>query len=116
MKKILFYVLENPDETMKIYHLFLNIKDLRSNGFEVKTILEGDATKIPMKMADSTHPLNTLYKEAKPSITAVCKGCAIATGGLEAAEKEGLPIIGDLENHVSTVRYLNDGYELIVVG
>ncbi len=116
MKKILFYVLENPDDTLKIYHLFLNIKDLRNNGYDVKTILEGDATKIPLKMADSSHSLNSLYKDIKPSITAVCRGCAIATNSLEAAEKEGLPIIGDIENHVSIVKYLNDGYDLVVVG
>jgi len=116
MKKILFYVVENPDDTLKIYHLFLNIKDLRSNNYDVKTILEGDATKIPSKMSDPTHPLNSLYKDIKPSITAVCRGCAIATNSLDAAEKEGLPIIGDLENHVSVVKYLDDGYELIVVG
>ncbi len=116
MKKILFYVVENPDETMKMYHLFLNIKDLRSSGYDVKVILEGDATKVPLKMADSSHPLNELYKAAKPAITAVCRGCAIATGSIEAAEKEGLPIIGDLENHVSVVKYLDDGYQLIVVG
>ncbi len=116
MKKILFYVVENPDETMKIYHLFLNIKDLRNNGYDVKVVLEGDATKIPAKMSDSSHSLNGLYKDIKPSITAVCKGCAIATNSLDAAEKEGLPIIGDLDNHVSTVKYLNDGYQLVVVG
>ncbi len=116
MKKLLFYVLENPDETMKIYHLFLNIKDLRTRGYDVKVILEGDATKIPLKMSDSSHALNDLYKQIKPSVVAVCKGCAIATGSLEAAEKEGLPIIGDLENHVSVVKYLDDGFELIVVG
>ncbi len=116
MKKILFYVVENPDDTMKIFHLFLNIKDLRSNGYDVKVILEGDATKIPLKMSAPSHSLNSLYNDIKPSIVAVCRGCAIATNSLNAAEKEGLPIIGDLENHVSTVKYLNDGYSLIVVG
>ncbi len=116
MKKILFYVVENPDETMKMYHLFLNIKDLRSNGYDVRVILEGDATKVPAKMSESSHSLNSLYKATKSAITAVCKGCAIATGSLDAAEKEGLPIIGDLDNHVSVVKYLNDGYQLVVVG
>ncbi len=66
-------------------------------------------------MLKQSHPLNSLYKDIKPSITVVCRGRAIATNSLDAAEKEGLPIIGDLENRVSVVGYLDDECELIVV-
>jgi hypothetical protein len=34
-------------------------------------------------------------------------------GTLEIAEKEKLPIIGDMKNHVSLARYIEEGYEIV---
>lgn len=112
--KTLFYVLKDPSNTMDYFHLFLNVKDLKKKNFDVKLVLEGYATALVSKMADKNHPLNTAYEEVKSSIVAVCKGCAIATNSLKAAEEQGLPIIGNLENHVALEPYIKDGYSIVV--
>lgn len=112
--KILFYVLKDSSNTMEYYHLFLNVKDLRKNNHDVKIVLEGYATSIVQKMSDKNHPLNAAYEDIKGSIAAVCKGCAIATKSLEAAEAQGLPVIGNLENHVALEPFVKDGYNIIV--
>lgn len=112
--KTLFYVLKDPSNTMDYYHLFLNIKDLRNKHYDVKIILEGYATSVVSKMGDKNHPLNAAYEDIKSAIVAVCRGCAIATKSLEAAESQGLPIIGNLDNHVAIEPYIKDGYNLIV--
>ncbi|OSS42286.1 hypothetical protein DESAMIL20_1839 [Desulfurella amilsii] len=112
--KTLFYVLKDPSNTMDYYHLFLNVKDLRKKNYDVKIILEGYATSVVQKMSDKNHPLNAAYEDIKGSIVAVCKGCAIATKSLEAAEAQGLPVIGNLDNHVALEPFIKDGYNIIV--
>jgi len=115
MSKVLFYVLTDPSNSMVTYHFLLNAQDLKRKGVDVKIVLEGDATKYVTKLGDTNHTLNAMYQNIKSSITAVCKGCAIATKTLEAAEEQGLPIIGNLDNHVALEPYVKDGYQIIFV-
>ncbi len=115
MSKVLFYVLTDPSNSMVTYHFLLNAKDLKQKGVDVKIILEGDATKYVTKIGDASHPLNAMYQSIKSSIVAVCKGCAITTRTLEAAEEQGLPVIGNLENHVAIEPYIKEGYQVIFV-
>ncbi len=115
MSKILFYVLTDPSNMMVTYHFLLNAQDLKQKGVNIKIILEGDATKYVTKIGDPNHPLHSMYQSIKNSISAVCRGCAITTGTLEEAEKQGLPIIGNLDNHVALEPYVKDGYQIIFV-
>ncbi len=103
-------------EMMCFAHALLNAKDLFTNGYDVKLIIEGNATKQIVNLNDSTQPFANLYAEIKQLglIDCVCNACAGVTGSLEAAKKQNLPICGEMGGHPSMRKYLEQGYEIVV--
>lgn len=96
-------------------HALLNVLDFQKRGIETALIIEGAATGIIKELVNPENPLNRLYVEtkAKGLVKAVCKGCANMMGTLETAEAEGLPISGEMNNHVPLADYVLKGYEII---
>jgi hypothetical protein len=103
-------------EMMCFAHALLHAKDLQQNGYDVKLIIEGTATKQIVHLADSSQPFSTLYAEIKKLglIDCVCNACAAVTGSLEEAQRQNLPLCGEMNGHPSMRRYLQEGYEIVV--
>ncbi len=102
-------------EAMCFVHVLLNALDLDAKGHEVAVIIEGAATKLIAELADPAKPFANLYADVKERglVKAVCKACAAKMGGLEAAEQQGLPIVGDMKGHPSLEPWLTDGYQIL---
>jgi hypothetical protein len=102
-------------ETMCFVHVLLNAMDLADKDHEVAVIIEGAATKLIPELADPEKPFAKLYAEVKECglVKAVCKACAAKMGALDAAEEQGLPIVGDMEGHPALEPWLTQGYEVI---
>lgn len=102
-------------EAMCFVHVLLNALDLNDKGHEVAVIIEGAATKLIGELADPAKPFANLYADVKKRdlVKAVCKACAAKMGALEAAEQQGLPIVGDMKGHPSLEPYLTDGYQIL---
>ena len=97
------------------FHALINAVDMKEKGIEVALIIEGQATRLIGELVAEDNPLHSLYVKVKGAglIKAVCKGCANMMGTLEVAEEEGLPVSGELKNHVPLSDYILKDFEFI---
>ncbi|MCI0514797.1 DsrE family protein [candidate division KSB1 bacterium] len=102
-------------ELMCFVHVLLNGLDLHANGYEIKIILEGAATRQAAELTDATKPFANLYAQAKELglFDCVCQACANKMGVLDAVKAQQLPLGADLSGHPSMRQYLEKGYEII---
>jgi hypothetical protein len=103
-------------EMMCFAHALLNAKDMKKKGYDIKLIIEGSATKQIKDLSDPGKPFANLYKEIKDGklIGCVCEACSTATGSLDSAKEQGLPICNEMSGHPSISRYRDEDYEVIV--
>ena len=113
MKKIALFSFNG--ETMCFVHVLLNGIDLNENGYDVKIIIEGTATKQVKELSDAEKPFAKLYKKVIELglIDCVCKACAAKTGSLDAVIEQNLPLCDEMTGHPSIRRYSELGYEII---
>jgi len=105
------------DDALCFMHVLLNALDLHEKGLGGKIVFEGEATKLIPVMAESQHFLHSLYAKVKDKglIDAVCRGCSMKMGVLEAVEKEGLPLSGEMSGHPAMSKYIAAGHEIVVM-
>ncbi|HQN27380.1 MAG TPA: hypothetical protein PLT43_02430 [Mesotoga sp.] len=96
-------------------HALLNALDMHEKGFDVSVVLEGQSPSLLKEITLESDPLFPLYNKAKSKglIKAVCYGCSKMMGALEIAEREGLPLNGDMSNHVPLAPYIDRGATVI---
>lgn len=114
MKKVALFAFNG--ELMCFVHVLLNALDLHENGYDVKVVIEGTATKLVKELAIEGKPFANLYKKLKESdlIDCVCKACATKTGSLDAAVDQKLTICGELSGHPSIRRFKESGYDVLI--
>ena len=103
-------------EAMCFAHALLNAKDMKKKGYDIKLVIEGTATKQIKDLSDQGKPFANLYKEIKEDklIDCVCQACSTATGSLDSAKEQHLPICNEMSGHPSISRYGDEGYDVIV--
>ncbi len=113
-KTVIFAFRGDP---MCFIHVLLNSLDLHSRGLGGNIILEGEAVKLVPDLATPGHPLNALYLDVKKAglIDGVCRACSTKLGTADAAESEGLKLVGTMSGHPAMGDYLMDGYEIITM-
>lgn len=113
MKKVALFVF-NGDPVCFI-HVLLNGLDLQAKDMGGRIVVEGAATALLPKLADTANPLHKLWEKAKAAgiVDGVCKGCAHKMGTAEEAVRQGLPLLDDMSGHPSMSRYMEDGFEVI---
>ncbi|MDD2334107.1 MAG: hypothetical protein PHD38_06875 [Mesotoga sp.] len=96
-------------------HALLNALDMFEKGFAVSVVMEGESPSLMKEITNEKDPVHEIYIEAKKRglIKAVCYGCSKMMGVLEIVEKEGLPLNGDMRNHVPLATYVERGAEII---
>lgn len=104
-------------EEMCFVHAVMNALDMKKKGYDVKLIIEGSATRLIKEAEEGTKSFSGLYEQAKETglIDCVCRACSSKTGSLESAKKQSLPLCDEMFGHPSMARYMDDGYEIIVV-
>lgn len=102
-------------ELMCFIHVLLNALDMKERGYEVGIVIEGAATTLVPKLAESSNPMHMLYQQTKDAglIFGACKACSAKLGVLEAVEAEGLTLLGDMKGHPSMAAYQEQGYQII---
>lgn len=113
MKKVVLFAFNG--ELMCFVHVLLNALDMKEQGFEVKIVIEGSATKLIPDFGIEGNLLNGPYNKVRAEnlIDGVCKACATKMGTAEDAKTMGLALLGDMWGHPSMAKYLKDGYEVI---
>lgn len=96
-------------------HVLLNALDFKTQGFEVRVVLEGSAAGLVRELNEPGKPLSELYQKVKQAglIQCVCRACASKMGSLASAEEQGLPVCGDMSGHPGLAGYVADGYQVI---
>lgn len=113
MEKIALFVFNG--DPMCFIHVLLNALDMCAKGKDSKIVIEGAATKLLPELAEENHPLNTLWNTAKEKgcIAGVCKACARKMKTLDAAEKQGLTLLDDMNGHPGIMSFREAGYDII---
>jgi hypothetical protein len=102
-------------DPMCFIHVLLNGINLSENGYTVKLVIEGSATKLIPGLGETGNPQHRLWQivKEKDLVAGVCKACATKTGVLEACRAQALELLDDMSGHPAMSAYLDRGYELI---
>jgi hypothetical protein len=111
-KTVLFAFRGDP---LCFVHVLLNGIDLHERGKQGLIVIEGDAVTLVEKMSQPGHFLSPLYQKAKSLglFAGACKACATKLKAIDAIEKEGIPLIGEMSGHPSMGGFMEAGYEVI---
>ncbi len=98
-------------------HALLNVLDMHSKGWDVKLIIEGQATKLVKELSDENSPYSQVYIKVRDAglITSVCRACAGKMAVLESVEQQGLELSGEMSGHPAMSGFIEQGYEIIVI-
>jgi hypothetical protein len=102
-------------EPMCFIHVLLNALNINNLGFEVKVIIEGEATKLLSELYEEGSAFNILYRQCleRDLIAGICKACSQKFGTYELALEKGLKILDDMANHAGMGPFLKEGYQII---
>lgn len=97
-------------------HCLLNGLGMQAQGWEVKVVIEGDATKQVSLLRNETKPFAALWQKAKSAgiIDCVCEACARKNTVVPAVREQGLNLCNELEGHPSIGRYIEQGYQVLI--
>ena len=114
MSKRVVLVAFNGDP-MCFVHVLLNALDMERRGYEVKVVIEGNATKVVNELSDEGKPFASVYLDVrgKGMIDCVCQACAAKMGALQGVEAQGLPLCNEMKGHPSLAKYMEQGYEVV---
>ena len=95
--------------------MLLNALDMNAEGYDVRIVIEGAATKLIPELATGGNPLYSLYNNAKEKklIDGVCWACSHKMGTLKDAEAQGLRLLDDMSGHPSITNYKEQGFQII---
>jgi len=113
MKKIVLFAFNG--QYMCFIHVLLNALDMSNKGYDVRIVIEGEATKLIPELATEGNPMFALYSSAKEKklIDGVCRACAHKMGTLKQAEAQGLRLLDDMSGHAGMANYREQGFEII---
>lgn len=113
MKKMALFVFNG--DPMCFIHVLLNALDMHEKGYEVKTVIEGAATKLIPELEKTDNPLHHLWAKTKSAglIEGACKACSQKMNTLAAAQAQGLALLDDMAGHPGMAHYRDAGFEII---
>ncbi len=113
MKKVVLFAFNG--ELMCFVHVLLNALDMKERGYEVKIVIEGSATKLPLELAKKENPMFGLWEKTRALnlIEGACKACSNKMGVLDDIHAMGLVLLDDMSGHPGISRYLENGFEVI---
>ncbi|OPY74140.1 MAG: DsrE/DsrF-like family protein [Syntrophorhabdus sp. PtaU1.Bin058] len=113
MKKVVLFAFNG--EAMCFIHVLLNGLDMKKNGYDVKIVIEGAATKLIPELNAANSPLYGLFQKARDNdiIDGACRACSVKMGTINDAEAMGLALLDDMSGHPGMARYMEAGYEVI---
>ncbi|MFX0016175.1 MAG: cytoplasmic protein [Promethearchaeota archaeon] len=112
MKKQLFVLFNNNKGVFT--HILLNVFDLAQKGYEIGVVFESEACTLISEYENKRYEKFEKLKKEK-LVAAVCEVCAKATGALEAAQRQELPIDGSLSGHPTLESWIKAGFHVMII-
>jgi len=95
----------------------LNAMDMKDRGYDVKVVIEGDATRLLSLLRNETKPFADVYRRFRERglIDCVCKACATKNSVLPVVIEQNLKFGDDISGHPAMAKYMEQGYEVIAL-
>jgi len=113
VKKVALFAFK--EDSVCFIHVLLNALDMKRKEYDVKIIIEGQATKLIPEFSKSGSFLHEMFAQVKGEnlIEGVCRACSYKMNTLKDAEDQNLPLLADMSGHPGIARYIDNGYEII---
>jgi len=115
MKKVAVFAFSGDPAAFA--HAMLTAMDMKDRGYDVKMVVEGDATKLLSLLRNETKPFADVYRRfrARGLIDCVCRACATKNGVVPAVIEQDLKLGGDAAGHPAMAAYMEQGYEVVTL-
>lgn len=112
MRKIAIFAFKgNP---MCFIHVLLNAKEMNEKGIDVKVVVEGEAVTLLQDLEQNKNPLYMEVKE-KGLLHSICLACSVKLNVAQYNKSLDIPLVGDMDGHVSMAAFIEEGYEIITL-
>ena len=122
MSKTAIVVLSDPnagEEALgRLYNALAAAHDFKQRRQEVRIVFQGAGTRWAGVVGKPDHPAHDLYERVRDCIVGASRTCAVVFGAREAAEENGLPLLGNnevpgTEGLASVAQWVADGYIVV---
>ena len=115
MKKVVVFAFNG--EPAHFAHAMLNAMDMKDRGYDVKVVVECDATKLLSLLRNETKPFADVYRRfrARGLIDCVCRACATKHGVVPVVIEQNLKLADDAKGHPAMAAYMEQGYEVVTL-
>lgn len=98
-------------------HALLYSKELKEQGYEVVLIFDGAGTAWAEAMSHPDHKLASMYRSLSDlGVTEiVCDFCSTAFQVKKALQEKGTNLVSEYSGHPSIVKWVKQGYQLVVL-
>lgn len=117
-KKYLIIIQAGEKDVGRVYHGLTYGQQLHFAGYEVKIFFDGLGPQWIPKLEEPDHIFHPVFKaiQSLGIIQGACKYCAKFFDVQDDVEKAGLSLEGGAQDdHLSIVKYVNNGYALIII-
>lgn len=113
MQKVALFVFNS--DPMCFVHVLLNALDMHANGYEAKIVVEGAATKLIPELAQESHMLHGLWEKCRSDglVDGACRACSQKMGTADAARRQDMALLDDMNGHPGIATYRKQGFEVI---
>ena len=113
MKKVAVFAFSGDPASFA--HAMLTAMDMKDRGYDVKAVVEGDATKLLSLLRNETKPYADVYRRFRDHglIDRVCRACATRNGVVPVVIEQNLKFGDDMDGHPSMAGYMEQGYEVV---
>jgi len=113
MKKVVVFAFSG--EPSFFAHAMLTAMDMKDRGYDVKAVVEGDATKQLSLLRNETKPYADVYRQFRDRglIDCVCRACATKNGVVPVVIEQNLKFGDDAAGHPAMAAYMEQGYEIV---
>jgi len=115
VKKVALFAFSG--EPASFAHAMLTAMDMKDRGYDVKVVIEGDATKLLSLLRNETKPFADVYRRFRDSglIDCVCRACATKNSVIPAIIEQNLKLADEMSGHPSMAAYMEQGYEVVTL-
>jgi len=115
MKKVAVFAFSGDPTSFA--HAMLTAMDMKDRGYDVRVVVEGDATKLLSLLRNETKPFAEVYRRFRDRglIDCVCRACAAKNGVVPAVIEQDLKLADDMAGHPGMAAYMEQGYEVVTL-
>ena len=115
MKKVALFAFSG--EPASFAHAMLTAMDMKDRGYDVKVVIEGDATKLLSLLRNETKPFADVYRRFRDRglIDCVCRACATKNSVIPAIIEQNLKLADEMSGHPGMAAYMEQGYEIVTL-